>query len=1154
MKKIRKTLNFLFGVVITAIFFCTYISATDYNLGGSDRYETSVNVSRKFVQSKTIFIASGNNYYDAICVSGLSYKMKSPILLVNGNDDTKVYNEIKRIKPDNIIVVGGINSVSDKTLHDLSKLSKVNRIAGKDRYSTSLLLLKFHQNKFPNLKQVAVVSGLNPYDAILGSQFMVNKGAIVLVNDNHKFDKPDYVIGGINSLKGYPNINRIFGKDRYDTAIKLALEDNKKTAVIANGNSPIDILLSVSLAGKNDASLLLVDGREIRDTLKNILNKRNYEHIYFVGGSKSISEKIKKDIYQENNKRNTNVIANRINIAKITTNNKQEKVSLNILGDGVSVNKDINNIFKGDTITLTFTPNEKFYLTKLLVNGLDEISKVKENKFTFKIDKDTVIDPRFERRCFLHIIGDYYTSSVAPGDMLKPGQDVVITLDPPDGKTLSRLELTEAHPQTGVNETKSIIAQVVNNKYSFVLDNCKTINIEWKDISTEPNDERDFIFDPKKGAILGYNNPNRLDVVVPNSINGVDVKEIDEWAFNGYPIINSIKLPDTVTKIGDMAFAGNNLTRITLPNSITYIGVGAFANSHISKLKLGKNIKFIGRAAFKGNELSQFEIPLGIDEIQESMLENNKLITIKIPENITSIGSKAFKNNNLQEAIFPNTIKSISSFAFANNYLKNILLPINCRIHPTSFDSDVVSNLEKLPEKEFSSPTDFVFDKSTATITEYLGEDSIVKIPESIDNIKVEHIGGYDDYFGIKKLRKGAFEGKEITKLVLPKNLKTIGENAFKDNLITKLDLPNNVISIGNHSFDGNKLLNIDVPSSVVNIGSYAFANNKISNATIPPSIKNIPDGLFMNNNLSSVKLSDDNSDSSLKISKDLTNIGREAFKNNNIREFKIPANITQLSDGVLQNNRLTKLLLPDNITMIGNTALASNFIEEINLPKNLTYIGIGAFQANNIEKLIIPANVKVIDIGAFSYNTSLNDLIFMGETTLKDNAFYTCGIRRIKFSDDTKIDGKQVFQNNNISGTLNLPKNLKVLGPYAFSQNFITQVNFPNSITELKDGCLYVNKINSLSFPDSLKIIGPSAFFNNKIRSIKFGNGDLIIGDGSFAKNELSDESNLVFNENINRIDYFAFKENNLNTVTVSNNTTLDPNAFDEFVNIIRK
>ena len=1152
MKKFNKILFFSTIAIIVSVFFCSYTSALSYNLGGSDRYESSIKVSRIFEKNKTVFVASGENYYDAISVSGLSYKIKAPILLVNNGDNINILNEIKRLSPNEIIIVGGINSVSSYIEYKLSNIAKVKRIAGSDRYSTSLKLLKFQQNLYPNQKKIAVVSGLNPYDAILASQFMADKGSIVLVNSTHTFEDPDYVVGGKNSVAGYNNIERISGKNRYETALNLASHSNKKSIVFANGKSPIDILLSASIAGKEDSNILLINEKGLSDKFISFLNKRNYQNIYFVGGKDRIADELKTDIFNEINKKN---LTHTVSISKNHTqsNNLSKKVSLNIIGDGVFVNKDINNIFVGDLVTLTFAPNEKFYLTKLMVNDLDEISKVNENKYTFKVLGDTVIDPRFERRCFLHINGEYYTSTVAPGDMLKPGQNITITLDPPEGKTLSKLELTESHPQTGVDERRSIIAQVVNNKYSFILDNCKTIDIKWKDISSEPNDEKDFTFDPKRGAITGYNNANRLDVVIPNNIKGVEVKEVDEWAFNGYPIINSIKIPNTVTKIGDMAFSGNNLTKLTIPESVTYIGVGAFANANIKKLNLGKNVNFIARAAFKGNELSEFEIPRGIRDIPESLLENNKLVSIEIPDNISSIGSKAFKNNNLQNAVFSNSVKSISSFAFANNKLKNIILPNDCKVHPTSFDFDVTSNLPKLPEKEVSSPSDFEFDKTTATITNYLGDDSVVKIPDAIDNINVEHIACYDDYIGIRKIKKGAFEGKEITKLVLPSKLKTIDENAFKNNLIKEVNIPKSVTSIAAHAFDGNKLSNVNLPDTINNIGQYAFANNLISHASLPLSMKTIPEGLFLNNLLTNVKFFDDPSDASLKLPKDLISIGKDAFKDNKIVEFKLAPSITELSDGVLQNNKLTELYLPETIGRIGNAALASNSLQILNLPEGLGYIGKGAFQANSIESLVIPSSVETIDAGAFSYNTALNDVSFKGSTSLKDNAFYTCGIRKINFSDDTKIDGKQVFQNNNISGILNLPKNLKILGAYAFSQNFITNVNFPEGIVELRDGCLYVNSISSVSLPDSLRVIGPSVFFNNKIKNITFGRGDLKIGDGAFSKNELSDASNLVFGKNIKQIDSYAFKENMIHIVTIPTSTLLDSASFDEDVEILR-
>ncbi|MBP1561360.1 MAG: leucine-rich repeat domain-containing protein [Oscillospiraceae bacterium] len=65
---------------------------------------------------------------------------------------------------------------------------------------------------------------------------------------------------------------------------------------------------------------------------------------------------------------------------------------------------------------------------------------------------------------------------------------------------------------------------------------------------------------------------NLKSVIIPNS-----VTEIGDKAFAGCSSLASINIPDSITEIGGWAFEGcSNLTSITIPDSVTEIGGHAF--------------------------------------------------------------------------------------------------------------------------------------------------------------------------------------------------------------------------------------------------------------------------------------------------------------------------------------------------------------------------------------------------------------------------------------------------------------------------------------------------------------------------------------------------------------------------------------------------
>ena len=134
--------------------------------------------------------------------------------------------------------------------------------------------------------------------------------------------------------------------------------------------------------------------------------------------------------------------------------------------------------------------------------------------------------------------------------------------------------------------------------------------------SKEYTPEECFVFDEENGAIIEYlcgmryNNTTYVfeqgakyypDVVVPKTINGVEVKHIAEKAFstwyvgqsNGYTSdyiyskINSIEFPNTLISIGAYAFADNNVSYFNLPSSLQYIGSDAFYNKIALSFELG---------------------------------------------------------------------------------------------------------------------------------------------------------------------------------------------------------------------------------------------------------------------------------------------------------------------------------------------------------------------------------------------------------------------------------------------------------------------------------------------------------------------------------------------------------------------------------------
>lgn len=105
-------------------------------------------------------------------------------------------------------------------------------------------------------------------------------------------------------------------------------------------------------------------------------------------------------------------------------------------------------------------------------------------------------------------------------------------------------------------------------------------------------------------CITGHGGICPVDIVVPESHNGIQIRAIADYAFSDQTSLGSVQLPETVTSIGESAFSGcTNLTQIYMTDAVTSIGDSAFYNCNaLSDIVFSANVGFIGENAFYGCE------------------------------------------------------------------------------------------------------------------------------------------------------------------------------------------------------------------------------------------------------------------------------------------------------------------------------------------------------------------------------------------------------------------------------------------------------------------------------------------------------------------------------------------------------------------------
>lgn len=179
-------------------------------------------------------------------------------------------------------------------------------------------------------------------------------------------------------------------------------------------------------------------------------------------------------------------------------------------------------------------------------------------------------------------------------------------------------------------------------------------------------------------------NPGPYDIDIPEKLDGYTVTGLGKDSFSiddlysplyeiHHTKIHSVTIPQSVTSIGDSAFAGcHNLVYLTINDAATSIGRRAFAECPLTTtLELGENITTIGNSAFYDcRGLKNVTIPQSVTSIGDSAFgECSSLETLSFGENIKTnietIGDDAFYYCiELESVTIPQSVTSIGNDAF----------------------------------------------------------------------------------------------------------------------------------------------------------------------------------------------------------------------------------------------------------------------------------------------------------------------------------------------------------------------------------------------------------------------------------------------------------------------------------------------------------
>ena len=169
------------------------------------------------------------------------------------------------------------------------------------------------------------------------------------------------------------------------------------------------------------------------------------------------------------------------------------------------------------------------------------------------------------------------------------------------------------------------------------------------------------------------------------------VTEIGSRAFAGCTGLTSMTIPEGVMKIGDGAFRGcTGLTNVTIPESVTKLESEAFGGcTGLTSIAIPNRVtKIEGWLFWRCENLTRVILPARVSHIGEyAFADCERLTDIVIPEKVTRIGKNAFNGAGLISVTLPEKLTSIGESAFENCWeLASITIPASVtKIGPDAF-------------------------------------------------------------------------------------------------------------------------------------------------------------------------------------------------------------------------------------------------------------------------------------------------------------------------------------------------------------------------------------------------------------------------------------------------------------------------------------
>jgi putative cell wall-binding protein len=306
---------------VTVFLYLEYADTSPHieRISGSDRYSAASAISRAAYPSgaPVVFIASGTKFPDALSAAPVAALMGGPLLITLPDrlpESTRT--ELERLDPSDIVVVGGVNSVSDVVFDELSAIvPDTIRISGADRYAVARNLVQFAWGEtgteaayiatgvdFPDALAASAAAGSRgiPVVLVYGKSNTVDSATMNLLDDLGVTEPiiaggPASVSPGIEtyleSLNDFGYVERLDGENRYTASLAIARSafNIADQVFFATGANFPDALAGAAWAGAVSGPLYTLPGNCVLDGILKDIDRYHLSDITLLGGPQSLT-------------------------------------------------------------------------------------------------------------------------------------------------------------------------------------------------------------------------------------------------------------------------------------------------------------------------------------------------------------------------------------------------------------------------------------------------------------------------------------------------------------------------------------------------------------------------------------------------------------------------------------------------------------------------------------------------------------------------------------------------------------------------------------------------------------------------------------------------------------------------------------------------